>query len=187
MKPSKIISLILIVLVLFVPGIRNFATSYIQSVVLAVGLVNPSNVEEDNGVFDYNVDVKNLSGREFNLKQFQGKIIFLNIWATWCGPCRAEMPSIQKLFDSVDHDKIVFLMLSADDPKHFSKVKTYISDQGYTFPVVVPSGNLPSQLQVPVIPTTFVIDQKGVIVKKESGMRNYASKKFRNFLLKLLN
>ncbi len=131
--------------------------------------------------FDYNFKLKDLSEREVDMNDFKGKTIFLNIWATWCRPCRIEMPSIQKLY-SDQSDGIIFIMLSVDRREDFDKVKNYIRDKEYTFPVYTPSTDLPEQLQVRSIPTTFVISPDGKIVSHETGAANYDTKEFRKFL-----
>ena len=132
--------------------------------------------------FNYNFKIKDLQGKVIDFKTFKGKTIFLNIWATWCGPCRIEMPSIQKLYDQVDKDKIVFVMLSIDRGDSFEKVVTFVNEKEYTFPVYVPKGYLTDQLQVRTIPTTFVISPEGKIVSQEAGAANYDTEEFKNFL-----
>ena len=132
--------------------------------------------------FDYNFKIKDLDGTVIDFKDFKGKTIFLNVWATWCGPCRIEMPSIQKLYDKVDKEKIVFIMLAVDDRKDFEKVVNFVKDKEYTFPVYVPHEFLPDQLMVRVIPTTFVIDTEGKIATKETGAANYDTDEFKSFL-----
>ena len=135
--------------------------------------------------FNYNFSIKGLDGTVIKVNQFKGKTIFLNIWATWCGPCRIEMPSIQKLYSQVDTDKILFIMLSVDPSKDLDKVKNFISDKEYTFPVYTPASTLPNQLQVKMIPSTFVISPDGKIVSNESGAANYDTPEFKAFIEKL--
>lgn len=136
--------------------------------------------------FNYNFSIKDLNGNVTDASQFKGKIIFLNIWATWCGPCRVEMPSIQKLYDQVDKDKILFVMLSVDRREDLEKVKNFVTDKEYTFPVYTPDGSLPVQLQVRSIPSTFVISPDGKIVSNETGAANYDTPEFKEFLESLL-
>ena len=81
--------------------------------------------------FNYNFKVKDLDGNVIDFKTFKGKTIFLNVWATWCGPCRIEMPSIQKLYDKVNRDEIVFIMLAVDDRKSFDKVVNFVKEKEY--------------------------------------------------------
>jgi len=136
--------------------------------------------------FNYNFSIKDLSGNVTDVQEFKGKTIFLNIWATWCGPCRMEMPSIQNLYSQVDKDKIVFVMLSVDRLEDVNKVKDFVKDKEYTFPVYTPAGTLPNQLQVTIIPSTFVISPDGKIVSSESGAANYDTPEFKAFLEKLI-
>jgi thiol-disulfide isomerase/thioredoxin len=169
-------------------GILAGISYFTGSLLLKTGVMNaeaapPTTVKS----FDYNFKIKNLQGDVIDFKAFQGKTIFLNIWATWCGPCRIEMPSIQKLYDKADKDKVVFIMLAVDDKKSFEKVVNFVNEKEYTFPVYVPHEFLPDQLMVRTIPTTFVIDSEGKIAAKETGAANYDTEKFRGFLEQLSN
>ena len=132
--------------------------------------------------FDYNFSLRDLSGNTIDVSEFKGKTIFLNIWATWCGPCRVEMPSIQNLYSKVNQDNIVFVMLSVDRREDLEKVKNFVNEKNYSFPVYTPVGALPEQLQVRSIPTTFVINPDGKIVSHETGAANYDTPDFREFL-----
>jgi len=132
--------------------------------------------------FDYNFNLTNLNGDTIDFNQFKGQTVFINLWATWCGPCRAEMPSIQELYNTVDHSKIAFVMLSLDAPSHNHKVVAYIKDKSFTFPIYRPHGALAEVLNVPSIPTTFVINKDGKIVSKKVGTANYSTEKFKKFL-----
>ena len=136
--------------------------------------------------FNYNFTIKDLDGNVIDVKEFKGKTIFLNLWATWCGPCRMEMPSIQNLYNQVDNEKIMFIMLSIDQQRDLGKVKSYIKDKEFTFPVYTPASILPNQLQVGMIPTTFVIDPEGRIVASERGAANYDTPEFKALLEKLV-
>lgn len=170
-------------LVLRYTGLLSGISYVTGSLLLRTGAMNAS-IEEPAVVksFDYNFKIKDLNGTVIDFNDFKGKTIFLNVWATWCGPCRIEMPSIQKMYDKVDKEKIVFIMLAVDDRKDFEKVVKFINDKEYTFPVYVPHEFLPEQLMVRIIPTTFVIDTKGKIASKESGAANYDTEKFKSFL-----
>ena len=137
--------------------------------------------------FNYNFTIKDLNGNVIDVKEFKGRTIFLNLWATWCGPCRMEMPSIQNLYNQVDNEKIMFIMLSIDQQRDLGKVKSYITDKEFTFPVYTPASILPNQLQVGMIPTTFVIDPEGRIVASERGAANYDTPEFKALLEKLVH
>lgn len=132
--------------------------------------------------FDYGFNIRDLNGNIRSANDFRNKTLFLNIWATWCAPCRMEMPSIQSLYNQIDTTQIVFIMLSVDKPGDLDKVKTYIREKEFTFPVYTPSGSLPSLLQVNSIPTTLVIAPDGRVVSSETGATNYDTGKFKKFL-----
>lgn len=133
--------------------------------------------------FNYDFNIKDLEGNKIDFGQFKDKVVFLNLWATWCGPCRAEMPTIQKLYDKIaDDPNVVFVMLSIDKDKDLPKVVRYLKDKGYTFNGYMPSGYLTEQINVPNIPTTFIISKKGKIISKEVGTTNFNTNRFYKFL-----
>ena len=136
--------------------------------------------------FNYNFSIKDLNGKVVDVKDLKGTTIFLNLWATWCGPCRMEMPSIQSLYNQVDNKKIMFIMLSIDRESDIEKIRSYIKDKEYTFPVYTPASLLPNQLQVGMIPSTFVVDSAGRVVASEKGAANYDTPEFKAFLEKLV-
>ena len=176
----------LILLILKFTGLLGSVSYVTQSAVLQTGLMNASGEQmSTDESFDYNFMIKDLTGTKINFEQYKGKVVFINLWATWCGPCRAEMPGIQKLYDKVDHDKISFVMLSIDKDVNKDKVVKFISDRSFSFPTFMPSGYLSSQLNVPNIPTSFIISKDGKIVVKEIGMKNYDTSKFKKLLEKL--
>lgn len=174
---------IAVFLVLRFTGALSGISSLTGSALLKTGVMD-INPEEPAVVkkFDYDFSLRDLNGNVVDASEFKGKTIFLNIWATWCGPCRIEMPSIQSLYNKVDQENILFVMLSVDRREDFEKVKNFVNDKSYTFPVYVPSGSLPGQLQVGSIPTTFVINPEGKIVSKETGAANYDTPGFKEFL-----
>lgn len=138
-----------------------------------------------NKDFDYSFMVKDLTGKSFSFDEYKGKVVFINLWATWCGPCRTEMPGIQKLYNAVGNDDIVFVMLSVDREGEQRKVASYISANNYTFPVFMPSGGLPQQLNVPSIPTTFIVGRDGKVALHHIGSTNYNTEKYKNLLQNL--
>ncbi len=174
-----------IIFVLKVTGLLTNFTYLSQSAAIETGLLDASTDKKEPIDFDFRFQIKDLKGTKFEFEQFKGKVIFLNLWATWCGPCKAEMPTIQSLYSSVANDSIVFVMLSLDKDLQQPKVIKYITDKQYTFPVYMPSGYLTEQLSVPSIPTTFVINKQGKIVAKEVGTTNFDTSKFRKFLIGL--
>jgi thiol-disulfide isomerase/thioredoxin len=182
---KSIAGALLILVVLKYTGLLGYVTQVSQSMVIKTGLLDASTDEKGKELFDYDFAIKNLSGEKFSFDQYKGKVVFLNLWATWCGPCKAEMPAIQKLYDEVGADDISFVMLSIDRDRDQHKVEKYAKDKAYTFPIFMPSGFLTDQLNVPSIPTTFIIDKYGKIVAKEVGTTNFNTPKFKKFLKEL--
>ena len=115
-------------------------------------------------------------GNAVNLADLKGKKVFVNIWASWCPPCRAEMPSIEKLYSKVDKAKTAFVLLSLDEAPdngiRFAQ-KTKLSA-----PVYFPGENLPAIFNVQSIPTTFIFDEKGKMIRRINGGENYDSNEY---------
>lgn len=181
-----VITMVLIVGVLKVTGLMGQISYITQSAALKTGLLNASPEADGTAdkIFDYDFVLKDLKGNKVNFADYKGKVVFLNLWATWCGPCRAEMPAIHKLYEKLKGEPVEFVMLSIDNDKALPKVESYLAKNKFTFPVYMPSGYLAEQLQVPSIPTTFIISKEGKIVMKEVGTRNYDTKRMVEFLKK---
>lgn len=116
-----------------------------------------------------------LNGRGVEIKQFKGKVIFLNFWATWCGPCKEEMPSLEVLHRQFKEKNFVLLTISVDY-EGIKPVQEFINKHQYTFPVLLdPKGETLDLFEVKGIPTTFLIDKKGKMVGKAIGPRDWKS------------
>jgi peroxiredoxin len=109
------------------------------------------------------------SGDSVGLDAYEGKVILLNIWATWCIPCEAEMPSIQRLYDEFGPQGLEVVAVSVDDGDP-ARVKEWVDERGLTFQVLHDqSGDIERTYQTIGVPETFIIDRDGVIVKKVIG------------------
>ncbi|AWW29278.1 TlpA family protein disulfide reductase [Echinicola strongylocentroti] len=155
----------------------------IQSIILSTGLIKPD-IEQQNEVgknFDYSAKFTDLDGHLVDLQNYRNKTVFINLWATWCPPCRAEMPHIASLYEKLKDEKdIAFLMVSLD--KDAEKPKEYIKGQGFAFPVAHASYGLNASLKHSSIPTTLVIGPDGKILFRQEGMSNFDTEEFREFL-----
>jgi thiol-disulfide isomerase/thioredoxin len=171
-----------------VTGLGNQISYVTQSALLKAGVldVQPETSTSKEQAFNYDFAVKGIDGKKLDMKDLKGKVIFLNLWATWCGPCRVEMPSIQNLYNSVDKDKVAFVMLSLDQENQQGKIADFIKDKGFTFPVYQPASPLPNLLRVNTIPTTFIISADGKVKSKKVGMANYDTEEMREFVRKLI-
>lgn len=115
-------------------------------------------------------------GNTHTLSDYQGKTVFLNFWATWCPPCRNEMPDIQKLYETYDQegdDALVVLGVAAPGQggeKSAEEIAAFLEENGYTYPVVMDeSGTLFYQYGITSFPTTFMIDREGNVFGYVSG------------------
>lgn len=156
-----------------------------QRAVLLTGVFQPDlNTPVDKQpLADYNLSLVSLDDRLVSLYDFKGKTIFLNYWASWCPPCRAEMPAIQNLYDKLKNkNDVVFILVSLDND--ISKAKSFIKNEGFTFPVYFLNSSLPQIYDTGTIPSTFVISKEGRISVKHIGMADYNSNKFIKFLEK---
>jgi thiol-disulfide isomerase/thioredoxin len=176
-----------IFLFLKVTGLGSEISVLTQSALLKAGVmdVNPESTTAKEQSFNYDFAVRDLEGNKLAMKDLKGKVIFLNLWATWCGPCRVEMPSIQSLYNDVDKDKVAFVMLSLDQEDQRAKITKFIDDKEFTFPVYLPASPLPNLLRVNTIPTTFIISPDGKVKSKKVGMANYDTEEMRVFLKEL--
>jgi thiol-disulfide isomerase/thioredoxin len=175
-----------IFLVLRYTGAISAVSSVTQQAMMSTGAMDANPVlDESRKTFDYDFTLLDAERNKVDMNSLKGKTIFINVWATWCGPCRVEMPSIQKLYDEVGADKVAFIMLAVDQREPYKKVEAFIEEKKYTFPIYYPSGALPELLQVRSIPATFVISKEGKVVFREMGAANYGTDEFKDFLLKL--
>jgi thiol-disulfide isomerase/thioredoxin len=176
-----------IIAIMYITGLHTEVAAFAQRAVLSTGLMTAdTDMESDRkDVIDYNFKIKSMDGEVVELSQFKNKVIFINLWATWCPPCRAEMPSIQSLYDKMkDNEDIVFVMLSLDKAGSEGKINKFIDKKSFDFPVYLPATEVPNVLRSPSIPTTFVVAKNGKIVSKKVGMAKYDTKSFENFLMK---
>ncbi len=114
--------------------------------------------------------LKDMNGVDVKLANFKGKVILLNFWATWCGPCRAEIPSLVELQQQYGKDLVV-LGVSVDDP--IEKLKPYATEMKMNYPVLVGNGRDDVQdAYGPLwgIPVSVFVDRDGKIAKKHSGI-----------------
>ena len=190
-KPRKeILNWILTIglIILFaVTGWHRTAIAQVQQVILSTGLVQPDLNEAPARQPDSPVKLRLLdeAGNTVNLSDFQGKVVFLNFWATWCPPCKAEMPGIQQLYEGVKDKDIEFVMLSTD--RSFADAKAFKEENSYSFPIYrLAADGLPASLTGRALPRTYVLDKQGAVVMEHEGMAKYDTPEFKKFLEKML-
>lgn len=145
---------------------------------------SPSEVDETDRVVlnEYNWKLTTLDKKPVNFSQSEGKVVVVNLWATWCPPCVAEMPSMQKLYESYG-DRVDFYFVTSEA---IEKPLKFIQKNGYSFPVYRESQPTPEVLRSRSIPATYVISKDGTIVIDEKGAANWNSEKVHQVLDGLL-
>src|SRR4030042_6734370 len=117
--------------------------------------------------------LQDLNGKKLGLNQFKGKVIFLNFWATWCSPCKEEMPSMEALHQQFKEKNFILLTISVDYAG-VNPVREFIGKQRYSFPVLIDQkGETLDLFEVKGVPMTFIIDKKGRMRGKASGPRDW--------------
>lgn len=119
------------------------------------------------------VALVNLDGSTARLSDYRGRLVVLNLWATWCEPCRREMPNLQQLSDTLDPQRFVVAGVSADDDVHL--VGEYLRDKGVAFPNYIDKGQRISrdQLGVQIFPYTLLIAPDGRLIQRYAGPREW--------------
>jgi len=155
-------------------------------VFIAILVLQQSRRGPSTGFTPPDFSLRDLEGRVYRLADLRGKVVFLNLWATWCPPCREEMPSMEALYRRLKHRDFVMLAVSEDEAGA-AVVKPFVESLGVTFPVLLdPEGRLPARYGVTGFPETFIIDKSGKLVTHQIGPANWESKEVVDFLLALL-
>ena len=106
--------------------------------------------------------LKAVTGESYDLRALQGKVVLINFWATWCGPCRAEMPAIEQVYQAKRAQGLE--VLAVDQQEDDASVRSFGQQLGLTFPLLLDSdGSTARRYHVGALPTTFFVDRKGVI------------------------
>ncbi|RAJ12938.1 TlpA family protein disulfide reductase [Olleya aquimaris] len=173
----------LIILLLIIPTTRQFIQIQLHK---GLALFSPS-IESHSGrdvITNYNWQLTDLNNSSYNFRQAENKVVLVSFWATWCPPCIAELPSLQKLYNDYK-DSIEFVFISNVDK---SVVSAFLKKNNYTFNVYQPSEAPPNTLfDVKSIPRNFLIDKKGNVVIDKSGAANWNSETVRKAIDGLLN
>jgi len=178
---SNGIFIIILGVLLFVPS----AKALLIQGLMKIGLFSPNvEMERGNTLASYEVKFQSADGKIVALNDLQGKVVFVNFWATWCPPCLAEMPAINALYERYKTaDDVVFIMIDADSD--LAKSGKFIQKHGYSFPLFQMASSVPDVLFSGSLPTTVVFDKQGRISFQHVGTANYNSQKFVDFIEQL--
>jgi cytochrome c biogenesis protein CcmG, thiol:disulfide interchange protein DsbE len=130
----------------------------------------------------------NLEGTVISLSSLRGKVILLNVWATWCAPCREEMPSIETLYEEFSKDRDFVVLAVSQDSAGRGAVDSYVRKNGYKFTILLdPQNQVGDAYEVSGIPETFIIDRTGRIVAHHVGPYDWAQPEMRDALRELID
>ena len=173
---------------LYISGLHTEVLGAMQRAMLWTGLFD-AEVEEVTTVdgpelpaSSYRMIFATPGGDQIPFSDFRGKVLFVNVWASWCPPCLAEMPTIETLYNHVsDREGIRFLLISLDeDPQ---KAVDFMERKEFSMPYYFPVSGLPQVFQSSYIPATYVISKEGKVIYKKEGIADYSSRTFREWLL----
>lgn len=124
-------------------------------------------------------------GNTVAISELKGKVLFINFWASWCPPCRAEMPSLEELYKKLkDDNRFVFLFINEDEDRN--KAIRYFEKNNFTMPLYYRVGQVSDEIFSGTLPTTVVINKEGKVVLKHEGMAKYNTETFIRELKELL-
>jgi peroxiredoxin len=133
-----------------------------------------------------NFRLPDLAGKITSLADYKGHVVLLNIWATWCAPCVAEMPSMEKLHQELKDEKFVILAVSIDE-SGAEVVRPFMKKHKLSFPALIDSsGTLRNLYQTTGVPESFIIDKQGRIVEEVIGPRDWAAGEAIRYFRKLI-
>ena len=160
------------------------------SVTVSAGIIQERLI--DNGfmvsneiVPSINFKLENINGIEEELTDYRGKVVFLNFWATWCGPCRYEMPSMEKLYNEFKGDGLEILAINLGETAPV--VKEFMEEYNLSFPVLLDKDNSVARIYgARSIPTTYLIDREGNILGMAVGAREWDSDALRELFREIV-
>ena len=129
--------------------------------------------------------LRDVDGRSHELSAYRGNVVLVNFWATWCEPCRQEMPSIQRLRDKLAGKPFAAFAVNVDEPE--ARVRTFIKQTGFDLPVLLdPNKTLTRSWGVRVLPVTFLIDRDGRVRYRAIGDFDWADEKIVGIISQLM-
>lgn len=178
---SNILFAIFLVLLL-IPNTRKSIQVGLQTMLSKIVPARIEKVPNKKLDTNYQVSLKGVNVPSLKLISKGDKVIFVNFWATWCPPCIAELPALQKLFDKFG-DRVQFAFISSEST---ATLQAFLHKNNFSLPVYQLNSALPEIWKHRSIPTTYIIDKQGNLVLHKSGVANWNGNSFVSQLEKLL-
>ncbi len=173
-------SIIFILAALVISAIFASATTITSEELQRIGL---QPIKEGTAIIDF--ELQDLSGATRRLSDFHGKVVFLNFWATWCGPCRFEMPSMEKLYKALKAKGLEIVAVNLQEDR--KSVQRFVNEYGLSFPVLLDTtGRVGATYGARSIPTTYIVDREGFVIAGTIGTREWDTEEYIRFFEKLL-
>ena len=176
--------------ILYATGWHTEVLGTLQRGMLWTGFfdADTSQIENIEGPFlsdsDYRFTMETTNGKTVSLNDYRGDVVFVNVWASWCPPCVAEMPTIQTLYENVGgQDNIRFILLSMDE--QHQKAINFMERKEFPMPYHFPASSIPTQFRSQYLPTTYIISKEGRVVYKKEGIADYSSTNFAQWMIEL--
>jgi thiol-disulfide isomerase/thioredoxin len=174
----------LLIILFLIPGPRKVIVTNLNRVLLHVKA--PRLISEDKqevlSDLDYTWVLASGENEPFYFSDLRNQVVLLNFWATWCGPCVAEMPELQSLYKKYG-DRMAFVLVSNEKPE---VVEAFMKKNQYQMPVFYLASEAPGPLAFSAFPTTFIISRDGRVVSKKTGAANWDSRATERILEELL-
>ncbi len=145
---------------------------FLQRIVLETGIFGSfyENVDEEITPANWDFTFVDLEGNPHQLREFRGRPIFLNFWATWCPPCNAEIPSMIDLMASCEDQDLAFLLVTREP---VPKVRAFLAKKNWDIPVYIGQLLPAMELNYSSLPTTFIINEDGRLVHESTGAKKW--------------
>ena len=150
---------------------KTIAIFSIITLLLIAGCTNKANEKESATAAAPDFTLQDISGKKVRLADLKGKVVMLEFWATWCPPCRAEIPAIERLHTQYSGKGLTILAIALDEGG-WDEVKAFVAEQKISYPVLKGTDDVSAKYMVRLIPSMFLVDKLGNIKKQYMGGGN---------------
>lgn len=164
--------MLIIALLLFVPDAKVWVLQRLMDIGLFKADAQKQTITNNNDSSTIQLYFTDVDNKTIATNDLKGKVVFINYWATWCPPCRAEMPSINALYLQLKNDSR-FVFITADADGNLQNSSQFMQASHYSLPLYKPEGEIKQTIFSGTLPTTVIIDPAGHIANRNEGIENY--------------